>query len=306
MLIQENKIPSVPELLKKAGNFGYAVSQPDNSHTYVYLELDSNHQVLPCLVQYALLVMNGLILWEKQITEGKERWPDFSGITYEQMKETIEALERKPCKHYRGWLGETIIHFLIHHLLTHHNNVFGYIWQAIAPIKAEVTDGELDIVAAYELNGNQFGHISGEIKTYENLSDAKSRAYSDLDKAFNWTNNRGAQIRSTLNQLFHQQFGVGAIAAAVSAMGDERSFLPGLLHSDATKFKHKSTFEDLPSRFNICKRPSQLIGIQIVISDFGSSCDITPFAPGFFENFLKQLHLQAIEWKQLPKSLPNV
>lgn len=141
------------------------------------------------------------------------------------------------------------------------------------------------------------GHICGEVKTYEKLSQAKSDAYFDLHKARDWSHNRDAQIRRALNILLQPRFEIGSLQAANLAMGNERSFLPGLIHSISTQFKKKLTFDDLPQQFDSCTRPSQLIGIQIVISDFGGSCNANPLQSGFFENFLQCMRLQAIIWK---------
>ncbi len=138
------------------------------------------------------------------------------------------------------------------------------------------------------------------------MSAAKNKAYVDLQKARNWTHNRDAEIRGTLNALLRPKFNIGALQAATLAMGDERSFLPSLIHCANTQFKRKSTFGDFQQKFDLCTRPSQLIGIQILIDDFGGSCDEKSFHVGFFENFLKQMRRQAIAWKKPSRKIQHV
>ncbi len=295
---QAIQIPTIHELISKADKFDYKVTQPEQTHTYICLELDCSHPIVPLLAQYALLVSASLTVWESGIGQETQKRPDFSLITLEQLLKTVQHLEQKPCKHYRGWIGEITSHFLLHHFVETNRDLLNYAWESIQPAKAEVTGGELDIVAVYELINQQLGHISGEVKTYENLSTAKNRAYDDLQKARNWTHNRDAEMRRTLNALLRPKYSIGALQAAMSAMGDERSFLPSLIHCASTQYKKKSTFGDLQEKFDLCSRPSQLIGIQIVISDFGGSCDADSSQTGFFEEFLKQMRLQAIAWKK--------
>lgn len=306
MADQTIQIPTVPELVSSASAFNYTVDQPGQTHTHICQILDSNHPIVPLLAQYALLVSAGLCVWENHVGQETSQRPDFSIITYRGLRQTIRYLEQKPCQHYRGWIGEIVIHFLLLHFVAQYRYLLDYAWEEMQPPKTEVTDGELDIVAAYALTNGQLGHVSGEIKTYRDLSQAKSRAYDDLNKARNWSHNRDAQVRSALNALLRARYNVGALQAATLAMGDERSFLPGLIHSAATQFKRQATFSDLPTRFEICTRPAQLIGVQIVISDFGGSCDAIPFQTGFFEDFLRQMRLQAISWKNPTRMTRNV
>ncbi len=297
MTYQTVPIPTIPELIACATALNYTVTQPDQTHTHVHLALDSHHPVVPLLAQYALLVSAGLEIWEASVSLETTERPDFSLFTSESLLATVTDLQGKPCEHYRGWIGEIIIYFILHHFITQHRALLGYTWEAIQPPKTDVTGGELDIVAAYEWHNQQLGHISGEVKTYEGLSQAKSKAYSDLEKARKWSDNRDAEIRRTLNALLRPRFNIDAVRAATLAMADERSFLPGLVHSTATQFKKRSTFGDLPQKFDICTRPSQLIGMQVVISDYGGSCDANPLQTGFFENFIQQMRQQAIAWK---------
>ena len=304
MVNQRIKIPTISELLSQATALNYDVTLPDDSHIHVYLCLDSNHPTVPILAQFALLIKAGLMEWEDQISRGTEQQPDFSIITYRALHRSIIHLAQKPCEHYRGWIGEIINHFLLHHFVAQHRELLDYNWEAIQPAKMEVTNDELDIVAAYELHNQKLGHISGEVKTYEDLSGAKSNAYSDLQKAQNWSHNRDAQIRSVLNTLLRPRFNVGALQAATLAMDNDRSFLPSLIHCASTQFKRKTTFNDLPQRFDTCTRPAQLIGIQIAITDFGGSCASESLQTGFFENFLRQMRLQAVAWKN-PARIPN-
>ncbi len=304
MTNQAMQIPTIPELISNASALNYTVTQPSQTHTYVYLSLDSDHPIVPLLAQYALLVSAGLEVWEANVSQEIAERPDFSLITSESLLTTITHLEQKPCRHYRGWIGEIITHFLLHHFVVQHRDMLDYTWEAIQPAKMEVTDGELDIVAAYGLHSEQLGHISGEVKTYENLSQAKSRAYDDLQKARNWSHNREPQIRGALNALLRPKFNIGALQALTLAMGDERSFLPSLVHCASTQFTSRSTFSDLSQQFDCCTRPAQLIGIQIVISDFGGSCNTDPLQTGFFENFLQQMRRQVIAWKD-PARMPD-
>lgn len=306
MTKQAMQIPTIPELVSRASAFGYTVTQPEQTHTHICLILDSGHPIVPLLAQYALLISAGLSVWEDHVGQETPQSPNFSLITFRQLSQPIQHLAQKPCRHYRGWIGEIIVHFLLLHFVVHHRGLLDYAWEEIQPPKTEVTDGELDIVAAYGLQNEQLGHISGEVKTYEDLSQAKNRAYDDLQKARNWSHNRDTQVRSALNALLRPRFNIGALQAATLAMGDERAFLPGLVHSAATQFRRQSTFNDLPQRFNICTRPSQLIGVQVVVNDFGGSCDTTPLQTGFFENFIRQMRLQAICWKNPSRMIRNV
>lgn len=297
MTYQIVPIPTIPELIACATALNYTVTQPDHTHTHVHLALDSHHPAVPFLAQYALLISAGLTLWENDLGEEAGQRPHFSLIPLESLLTTINHLAQKPGNHYRGWIGEIITHFLLQHFIAQHRNLLDYAWEVVQPPKAEVTDGELDIVAAYELHNQQLGHVSGEVKTYADLSQAKSDAYHDLKKARDWSHNRDAQIRSALTSLLRPKLGIGALQAATLAMGDERSFLPGLVHSAATQFKSKTTFSDLPQKFDVCTRPAQLIGIQVTISDFSDSGSADPLPTGFFENFIQQMRQQAIAWK---------
>ncbi len=292
---QAMQIPTIQELISQANNFDYTVTQPNKTHTYICLKLNSDHPIVPLLAQCALLVSAGVIGWEYNISRNTQGKSNLSGITLKQLQQAIHHLGQKPCEHYRGWIGEIISHFLLRHFIETHRVLLNYAWESMQSPKAEVTGGELDIVAVYELDNHQLGHISGEVKTYKNLSAAKSKAYKDLQKARDWTHNRDAQMRMSLYQLLvDTKFNVDALQAATLAMGDERTFLPSLIHCASTQFKRKSTFDDLQQKFDLCTRPSQLLGIQIIIDDFGGSCGKESFQVGFFENFLKQMQQQAI------------
>ena len=300
------KIPSIPDLIAAAGDMGYKTAQPGNRYTSIDLELDANHPVVVFLVQYAVLVTAGLEISNQYLAGNEDTVPDLSVVKFRSICTSIKHLRKKPCRHYRGWIGEIMTHFILRHFITGQRPLLDYEWEEIQPPGAEVTDSGPDIVAVYALSNKELGHISGEVKTYDKLADAKSKAYSDLDKAHNWTHNRGAQIRRALNSLLRGRCGIGAIETAVLAMGSERSFLPSVLHNSTTKYKRKKTFQDMPGRFTVCERASQLIGIQIAISDYASSCDSSPLVDGFFETFLMKMRLQAICWKKPSRHLDSV
>ncbi len=284
------QIPSIPDLIISTGNLGYNISQPNNEYTIVHLNLDANYKALDSLVVYALLNMAGLVLFNRELATQN---PDFSELNKASWDQSINALEKKGPNNYQGWVGEMITDFVLRHFLYANEGLMGYKWWAIDPPKGDVNNHGLDIIAAYVLQNDQVGHICGEIKTYNNFSQAKNDAYTKLAEAYNYSNNREAEIRRSLTSLFHLRKDINPIQAARAAMGQERSFLPSVLHNAKVNMRPLTPFHDLPSKFVNCTRPTQRIGICISILAISKSAEDFN---AFFREFIKRMRIISSNW----------
>lgn len=290
------EVPLIQDLLSEAGDIGYACEVHGDTHVSLFLELHKNHKGFATLVKYALLVQNSLVGFDYELaSEGRDDFTEV--ISYESQLKTLESLEKKPENHQKGWIGELITDFVLRHFFDRHRDLLDFAWEIISPPKANtVTDSQLDIIVAYELNNQRLGHICGEVKTYRDLGGAKNNAYHRLLEAHNWENNREAEIRAVLTPLLRERSQISPKKAANLHLKGDRSFLPSLLHHPETSYKSQATFSDMSLKFTLCTRATQRIGIQISILDFDD----------FFEAFVIQMRQQVKEWHKLSKTKNNV
>jgi len=274
-------IPTIIDLINEIEDIGYTVNIIPDQRIEIYLKLSPTHFALEILAKHALLHLAGLNNFDNSL----DNETPVSVIDDEDLHADIATIENKPTAHSQGWIGEMIADFVYHFFIQRDGSSLQYKWYAIEPPKGDVTAPGLDIITAYELDSRDLGHTVGEIKTYGTLSNAKFDAYQKLIEAQDGEPKRNLEIRQALNALFKKKGDVNSVMAGKTALKNERSYLPCLLHDSSTEYKKKSTFDDMTNKFTLCTRAGQRLGIQISIDNFEE----------FFTKFFQQMHLLADE-----------